>query len=275
MSWIDWAILIGTLAGITMYGLYKSRGEENTENFLSGNHQLRWWTIGLSIMATQASAVTFLSTPGQAYTDGLRFVQFYFGMPIAMVLIAIFVLPIYYKLKVHTAYEYLEDRFDLRMRTLTASLFLVQRGVSAAISIYAPSLIMSAMLGWPLGLTNCFMALFVIVYTMLGGSTAVSKTQELQMTVMLGGLITAFFVILHQLPPEISLPDAFHVAGKLGKTNAVNFDFDLKDRYNFWTGILGATFLFLSYFGTDQSQVGRYLSGKRSTRAASACFSMA
>lgn len=262
MSWIDWAVLVGTLAGITIYGLYKSRGEEDTEHFLTGGHTLRWWTIGLSIMATQASAVTFLSTPGQAYTDGLRFVQFYFGMPIAMVLIAVFVLPIYYKLKVFTAYEYLENRFDLRMRTLTASLFLVQRGIAAAISIYAPSLILSAMLGWPLGLTNCFMAIFVIAYTMLGGSNAVSKTQELQMTIMLGGLITAFFVILNQLPPEVSLPDAFHVAGKLGKTNAVNFDFNLTDRYNFWTGILGATFLFLSYFGTDQSQVGRYLSGK-------------
>lgn len=262
MSWIDWAVLVTTLAAITFYGLYKSRGEENTVNFLTGGHQLRWWTIGLSIMATQASAITFLSTPGQAYTDGLRFVQFYFGMPIAMVLIAVFVLPIYYKLKVFTAYEFLENRFDLRMRTVTASLFLAQRGIAAAITIYAPSLILSAMLGWPLGLTNFFMAIFVIVYTMFGGSAAVSKTQELQMTIMLGGLVVAFFVILNQLPPEISLPDAYHVAGKLGKTNAVNFEFDLKDRYNFWTGILGGTFLFLSYFGTDQSQVGRYLSGK-------------
>jgi solute:Na+ symporter, SSS family len=268
MSWIDWSVLILTLAGITFYGLRKSRSsQDDSENFLIGDRNLKWYTIGLSIMATQASAITFLSTPGQAYTDGLRFIQFYFGMPIAMVILCVFVLPIFYKLKVFTAYEYLENRFDLRMRTMTAILFLTQRGIAAAISIYAPSLILSAMLGWPLGLTNCFMAIFVIIYTILGGSTAVSKTQELQMTIMLGGLVVAFFVILNQLPPDISLPDALHVAGKMGKTNAVSFEFNLKDRYNFWTGILGATFLFLSYFGTDQSQVGRYLSGKTLTES--------
>ncbi len=268
MSWIDWAVLVGTLAAITGYGLWKSRTERETaDHFLSGGHSLRWWTIGLSIMATQASAVTFLSTPGQAYTDGLRFVQFYFGLPVAMVIIAVFVLPIYYRLKVLTAYEYLEGRFDLRMRTLTASLFLMQRGFSAAISIYAPGLILSAMMGWPLWQVNLLMSAFVVFYTMVGGSTAVSKTQELQMTVMLGGLVAAFFIILNQLPPGIGLAESFRVAGSMGKVNAVSFKFDLHDRYNFWTGMLGATFLFLSYFGTDQSQVGRYLSGKTLTES--------
>lgn len=262
MSWIDWSVLIGTLAFITIYGLWKSRGIDDSEDFLMGKRNLKWWTIGLSIMATQASAITFLSTPGQAFTDGLRFVQFYFGLPIAMIFLCVFVLPIFYRLKVHTAYEYLETRFDVRIRTLTALLFLTQRGIAAAISIYAPSIILSAILGWSLGFTNCLMAIFVLIYTMTGGSTAVSKTQELQMGVMLGGLVVAFLVILFKLPPEVSFSDSMHVAGSLGKTQAVNFNFDLKDRYNFWSGILGATFLFLSYFGTDQSQVGRYLSGK-------------
>jgi solute:Na+ symporter, SSS family len=260
---IDWFVLIGTLAGIVFYGTYKTKGHQETaENFLQGDHNLRWWTIGLSIMATQASAITFLSTPGQAYTDGLQFIQFYFGMPIAMLFLVTFVLPIYYKLRVTTAYEYLEQRFDLRMRTLTAMLFLIQRGVAAAISIYAPSLIFCAVFGWNLGITNALMALFVVIYTTSGGSNAVSKTQELQMSIIMGSLVLAFIFVLLKLPSDISISDAWQIANVNGKTQILDWSFDWHDRYNVWSGILGATFLFLSYFGTDQSQVGRYLSGK-------------
>jgi solute:Na+ symporter, SSS family len=259
---IDWMVLVGTLAGIVFYGIRKSKGSKSAENFLQGEHNLRWWTIGLSIMATQASAITFLSTPGQAYTDGLEFIQFYFGMPIAMLFLVTFVLPIYYKLRVTTAYEYLEQRFDLRMRSLTAMLFLIQRGVAAAISIYAPSIIFCAVFGWNLGATNAAMAIFVIIYTSLGGSNAVSKTQELQMSIMMGGLVMAFVFVLLKLPPDISINEAWQVANVNGKTKVLDWSFDWHDRYNVWSGILGATFLFLSYFGTDQSQVGRYLSGK-------------
>ena len=259
---IDWAVLVGMLAFIVLYGVWKSRAVRDAENFLQGQHDLRWWTIGLSIMATQASAITFLSTPGQAFADGMQFVQFYFGMPIAMLFLVTFVLPIYYKLRVTTAYEYLEQRFDLRMRSLTAGLFLVQRGVAAAISIYAPSIILCAVFGWNLAFTNFLMAAFVILYTTTGGSSAVSKTQELQMTIMLGGLVLAFGFVLWKLPTGVSFSDAWQIAGATGKTQVLDWSFDWHDRYNVWSGVLGATFLFLSYFGTDQSQVGRYLSGK-------------
>lgn len=264
MHLFDWAVLIGTLTTIVVYGVWKSRKAHisDPDDFLAGKRDLPWWTIGLSIMATQASAITFLSTPGQAYSEGMQFVQFYFGMPIAMLFLALFVLPIYYKLRVTTAYEYLEKRFDLRMRSLTAGLFLIQRGMAAAISILAPSIILCAVFGWDLLLTNFFMTVFVVIYTTTGGSAAVSRTQELQMTVMLGGLILAFFLIVHELPEGVGVKEAWEIAGATGKTQIVDWSFSWNDRYNFWSGILGATFLFLSYFGTDQSQVGRYLSGK-------------
>lgn len=262
MHTIDWIVLGLALAGVVFYGIWKSRNIGSSENFLAGKRDLPWWTIGLSIMATQASAITFLSTPGQGFFDGMQFVQFYFGMPIAMIFLAVFVLPVYYKLRVTTAYEYLEQRFDLRMRTLTAILFLTQRGVAAAISIYAPSIILCAVFGWNLALTNFLMAVFVVIYTTSGGSAAVSRTQELQMTIMLGGLILAFVLVLNQLPEGIGLGEAWEIAGATGKTQAVDWSFDWHDRYNVWSGVLGATFLFLSYFGADQSQVGRYLSGK-------------
>jgi len=261
---LDWAVLIGTLAFIVLYGVWKSRKAaiSDPDDFLAGKRDLPWWTIGLSIMATQASAITFLSTPGQAYADGMQFVQFYLGMPIAMLFLAFFVLPIYYKLRVTTAYEYLEQRFDLRMRSLTAILFLIQRGMAAGISILAPSIILCAVFGWNLALTNFFMAVFVVIYTTTGGSAAVSRTQELQMTVMLGGLVLAFFLILNELPHGMGVSEAWQIAGATGKTQMLDWTFNWNDRYNVWSGVLGATFLFLSYFGTDQSQVGRYLSGK-------------
>ncbi len=262
MHWFDWLVLVFTLAFVVIYGVYKSRNVGSSENFLAGKRDLPWWTIGLSIMATQASAITFLSTPGQGFSDGLQFVQFYFGMPIAMIFLVLFVLPVYYRLRVTTAYEYLEQRFDRRMRTLTAILFLIQRGVAAAISIYAPSIILCAVFGWNLAFTNFLMAVFVVIYTTSGGSAAVSRTQELQMSIMLGGLIIVFALALYKLPDGIGLSEAWQIAGVTGKTTTIDWSFDWHDRYNVWSGILGATFLFLSYFGTDQSQVGRYLSGK-------------
>lgn len=262
MEILDWIVLCLALSGVVLYGMWKSRNIDSSENFLAGKRDLPWWTIGLSVMATQASAITFLSTPGQGYFDGMQFVQFYFGMPIAMIFLVLFILPVYYRLKVTTAYEYLEQRFDLRMRTLTAGLFLIQRGVAAAISIYAPSIILCAVFGWNLALTNLLMASFVVLYTTSGGSAAVSRTQELQMTIMLSGLVLAFVLVLNQLPEGIGLSEAWQIAGATGKTQAVDWSFDWEDRYNIWSGVLGATFLFLSYFGADQSQVGRYLSGK-------------
>jgi len=263
MQILDWIVLATTLACVVLYGIWKSRkSSTNSDDFLAGKRDLPWWTIGLSIMATQASAITFLSTPGQGFSDGMQFVQFYFGMPIAMLFLAFFVLPIYYRLRVTTAYEYLEQRFDVRMRTLTALLFLIQRGMAAGISILAPSIILCAVFGWNLALTNFFMAVFVVIYTTSGGSAAVSRTQELQMTVMLSGLVLAFFLILNELPQGMGVAEAWQIAGATGKTQVLDWKFDWNDRYNVWSGILGATFLFLSYFGTDQSQVGRYLSGK-------------
>jgi SSS family solute:Na+ symporter len=264
MQILDWIVLVVTLAFVIFYGMWKSRdvSGSSSDNFLAGQRNLPWLTIGLSIMATQASAITFLSTPGQAFADGMQFVQFYFGMPIAMIILAYVVLPIYYKLRVTTAYEYLEQRFDLRMRTFTAILFLVLRGISAAISIYAPGIILSTVFGWNLAFTNFILAAFVIVYTTFGGNAAVSRTQELQMTIMLSGLVIAFFLVLYSLPDGVGLGEAWQIAGATGKTQVIDWSFDLHDRYNVWSGVLGATFLFLSYFGTDQSQVGRYLSGR-------------
>jgi solute:Na+ symporter, SSS family len=267
MSIIDWIILFGTLLFIVGYGVWKTRGSKNIESYLLGDKSMKWWTIGLSIMATQASAITFLSTPGQAYEDGMRFIQFYFGLPLAMVFISITVIPIYYKLKVYTAYEYLETRFDLKTRSLAAFLFLVQRGLAAGITIYAPSIILSSILHWNLTFTNIFIGVLVIIYTVAGGTKAVSQTQKQQMAVMMGGMILAGIFVINYLPKEISFNDALHVAGKMGRLNVVDFSFNLSDRYNFWSGITGGLFLALSYFGTDQSQVARYLSGKSLTES--------
>ncbi|MBN3519403.1 sodium:solute symporter [Algoriphagus lutimaris] len=260
MSLIDWIVLFGTLGTIAAYGVYKTYQQNSLDSYLRGKHSMNWWTIGLSIMATQASAITFLSTPGQAYEDGMRFIQFYFGLPLAMIIISVSFIPIYYKLKVYTAYEYLENRFDLKTRTLAALLFIIQRGLAAGITIYAPAIILSTLLGWNLTWTNILIGTLVIVYTVSGGTEAVSITQKQQMAVMMGGMILAGIIVIQMLP--ISFQEAMHVAGKMDRLNMVNFEFDLADRYNVWSGMTAAVFLFLSYFGTDQSQVQRYLSGQ-------------
>lgn len=262
MSTIDWLVMTGTLAAIVLYGVVKTRSVDNVKSYLLGDRDLKWWTIGLSVMATQASAITFLSTPGQAYDSGLGFAQFYFGLPLAMVILCAFVLPIYYRLKVYTAYEYLEGRFDLRVRTLTAMLFLIQRGLAAGITIYAPAIILSSILGWSLNLTILLIGIVVIFYTVMGGTKAVSVTQKQQMIIILCGMFAAGVVVVMRLPAEIGFNDALNIAGNLGKLEVIDFEFDLNDRYNIWSAMLGGTFLFLSYFGTDQSQVQRYLSGK-------------
>ena len=262
MSTIDWIVLLGTLAFIVIYGVWKTRGSKNLQSYLKGDNDAKWWGIGVSIMATQASAITFLSTPGQAYTDGMQFLQFYFGLPIAMIILSVTFIPIFYKLKVFTAYEFLESRFDLKTRSLAAILFLVQRGLAAGITIYAPAIILSTLLGWNLTITNVFIGLLVIVYTVSGGTKAVTQTQKQQMAVMMGGMILAGIMVISMLPEDIGFTDALHVAGKMDKLEVVSFDFDFNDRYNFWSGITAALFLFMSYFGTDQSQVQRYLTGK-------------
>ncbi|MTB51435.1 sodium:solute symporter [Lewinella sp. W8] len=267
MSTIDWLVMTGTLAAIVGFGVWKTRSVDNVKSYLLGDRDLKWWTIGLSVMATQASAITFLSTPGQAYDDGLGFAQFYFGLPIAMVILCVFVLPIYYRLQVYTAYEYLEGRFDVRVRTLTALLFLIQRGLAAGITIYAPAIILSTILGWSLSLTILVIGVVVIFYTVVGGTKAVSVTQKQQMIVILLGMLAAGVVVVMRLPSDVGLADAMGVAGKLGKLEVVDLNFDLNDRYNLWSALLGGTFLFLSYFGTDQSQVQRYLSGKSLTES--------
>lgn len=260
MSTIDWVVLYGTLALIAIYGVYKTYGPKSLDSYLRGKNSMNWWSIGLSIMATQASAITFLSTPGQAYEDGMRFIQFYFGLPLAMIIISVVFIPIYYKLKVYTAYEFLENRFDLKTRTLAALLFIIQRGLAAGITIYAPAIILSTLLGWNLTFTNVLIGSVVIVYTVSGGTEAVSITQKQQMAVMMGGMILAGIIVIQMLP--ISFQEAMHVAGKMDKLNMINFEFDIADRYNVWSGMTAAVFLFLSYFGTDQSQVQRYLSGQ-------------
>lgn len=262
MSPIDWLVMTGTLAAIVIYGVIKTRSVDNVKSYLLGDRDLKWWTIGLSVMATQASAITFLSTPGQAYNSGMGFAQFYFGLPIAMVILCVFVLPIYYRLQVYTAYEYLEGRFDIRVRTLTALLFLLQRGLAAGITIYAPAIILSSILGWSLGWTILIIGVVVIFYTVMGGTKAVSVTQKQQMIVILLGMVAAGVVVVMKLPAGVGLTEAVDVAGSLGKLEIIDFKFDLNDRYNIWSAMLGGTFLFLSYFGTDQSQVQRYLSGK-------------
>lgn len=261
MSWIDYAVLISTLLAIALYGHWRTRRDHDLGHYLKGDETIRWGTIGLSVMATQASAITFLSTPGQAYESGMGFVQNYFGLPFAIILICAVFIPIYHRLKVVTAYEYLGQRFDKKTRLLGAFLFLVQRGLAAGITLYAPSIIVSTILGWNLQATILLVGIFVVIYTAAGGTKAVSITQRWQMAVIWIGMLTAFGMILHRLPANISFFDATTIAGKMGKLNAVDFTFDLTQRYNFWSGLLGGFFLSLSYFGTDQSQVQRYLAG--------------
>ena len=262
MSTLDWIVLIAFLAFVVIYGIWKTRGKKDIKDYLLANRSTPWYTVTLSIMATQASAITFLSTPGQAYVDGMRFVQFYLGLPIAMIILSITAVPIFHRLNVYTAYEYLEQRFDLKNRTLGSILFLIQRGLAAGFTIFAPALIISVLLGWNIELTIIIIGLLVVLYTASGGTDAVNKTHLLQMIIITFGMFSAFFMILHSLPSDISFLDATRVAGKMGRLNAITFDFDWKDRYSFWSGLIGGTFLALSYFGTDQSQVQRYLSGK-------------
>lgn len=262
MSSLDWTILAGTLLLIVSYGVWKTRGSKNINQYLLGNKEAKWWTIGLSVMATQASAITFLSTPGQAYADGMGFVQFYFGLPIAMVIVCVVFIPIYFKLKVYTAYEFLEGRFDLKTRSLAAFLFLIQRGLGAGITIYAPAIILSSIMGWNLNITNLIIGLLVITYTVSGGTRAVSVTHKYQMMVIFGGLFITFFLLISYLPEGMSFVDSLKVAGATGRLDTVDFSFDWNNRYTIWSGITGGLFLQLAYFGTDQSQVQRYLSGR-------------
>ncbi|MCB9639165.1 MAG: sodium:solute symporter [Myxococcales bacterium] len=267
MTSLDWIVLIATIAFIVIYGWWKTRGHQDINTYLRGGNELKWPTIGLSIMATQASAITFLSTPGQAYEDGMRFIQMYLGLPLAMIVIAAFIVPIYYKLNVFTAYEYLELRFDVKMRFLGAFLFLIQRGLAAGITIYAPSIILASVMGWSLQITNVVIGTIVILYTVSGGTKAVSQTQKQQMVVIMTGMFIAAFLILYRLPSNVSVSDATSLAGALGRMNVIDFGFGFKDRYNFWSGIIGGFFLAMSYFGTDQSQVQRYLSGRSITES--------
>ena len=270
MSFPDWVVLIVTLIGIILYGLYKSRSEKNLESYFLQNRSSRWYMILLGIMGTQASAVTFLSAPGQAYTDGMRFVQYYFGLPLAMVVLCFTFVPVFYKLKLFTAYEFLEKRFDGKTRTFTSMLFLIQRGLSTGISISAPSIILSSLLGWDILWTNILMGGLLIIYTVTGGAKAVAYTQQLQFVIIFGGMLLAGYMVVHLLPDNVGLSDALHISGKAGKLNVITSGVDEKgfnwnDRYNMLSGIIGGFFLALSYFGTDQSQVGRYLTAK-STR---------
>ncbi|WP_179376856.1 sodium:solute symporter [Winogradskyella wichelsiae] len=262
LDWIDWTVLIATLATIVGYGTWKTRGRKNAQDYIKGGNTSQWWTIGLSVMATQASAITFLSTTGQAFSDGMGFVQFYFGLPIAMVIICLVFIPLYHRLKVYTAYEFLENRFDLKTRSLTAILFLIQRGLAAGITIFAPAIILSVVLGWNIVTLNIIIGVLVIIYTVSGGTKAVTVTQKQQMFVIFGGMIAALFIIVNLIPEEVSFKDAIDIAGASGKMEILDFSFDLENRYTVWTGLIGGTFLMLSYFGTDQSQVQRYLSGK-------------
>ncbi len=262
MESLDWIVLIGTLLTIVVYGSWKTRGSKNVHDFIQGGNEAKWWTIGLSVMATQASAITFLSTPGQAFNDGMGFVQFYFGVPFAMIIICMVFIPLYHRLKVYTAYEFLENRFDLKTRSLTAMLFLIQRGLAAGITIYAPAIILSAVLGWNLNILNIMIGLLVIVYTVSGGTKAVSMTQKHQMAIIFTGMFIAFFLIISYLPENITFTKALDIAGASGKMNILDFSTDFSNRYTVWSGLIGGTFLALSYFGTDQSQVQRYLSGK-------------
>lgn len=262
MEHLDWIVLSVTLLFIVVYGAFKTKGSANVKDYILDNNETPWFTVGISVMATQASAITFLSTPGQAYHDGMGFVQFYFGLPLAMIVIAYTFVPIYHRLKVYTAYEYLEQRFDLKTRSLAAILFLIQRGLGTGITIYAPSIILSALLGWNLTMLNIIIGVLVIIYTVTGGTKAVNVTQKQQMFVIMSGMFITFFVILSYLPEDLTFFNALYVAGANGKMEILDFSYNPETRYTFWSGITGGFFLMLSYFGTDQSQVGRYLSGK-------------
>ena len=262
MSSIDWFILISTISFIVGYGVYKTRKFNTIKDHLKGGGSANWLTVGLSVMATQASAITFLSTPGQAFDEGMGFVQFYFGLPLAIIVVCLVFIPIYHKLKVYTAYEYLEQRFDRKTRTLASILFLIQRGLGAGITIFAPAIILSTILGWDLKILIFTIGLLVIIYTVSGGTKAVSITQKQQMFVIMSGMIIAFFLILNSFPENVNFNNALKLAGLGGKMEIVDFSFDIEKKYTFWSGITGGFFLALSYFGTDQSQVQRYLSGK-------------
>jgi SSS family transporter len=272
MSGIDWIVLIITLLGIIAYGLHKSRTTKNLEGYFLSNRSMPWYLVLLSIMGTQASAITFLSAPGQAYTDGMRFVQYYFGLPLAMVVLCITFVPLFARLKVFTAYEFLEKRFDLKTRVFTSFLFLLQRGLSTGISIYAPSIILSSLLGWDIFLTNILMGGLLIIYTVSGGAKAVAYTQQLQLAIIFVGMFLAGYMIVHLLPSGLTFTDALNVSGASGKLNVITSgvkegSFDWNDKYNIWSGVIGGFFLALSYFGTDQSQVGRYLTAKNTTES--------
>ena len=267
MSSIDWIILIATLCSIIVYGIYKSRTTKNLEGYFLSNRSLPWGLVLLSIMGTQASAITFLTGPGQAYSDGMRFVQYYLGLPLAMIVISIFFVPVYSRLKVFTAYEFLEQRFDLKTRTLTSALFLISRGLSTGVSIYAPSLVLSSIMGWNIYYTNLVMGGLLIIYTMSGGAKAVAHTQKLQMIIVFISLFLVGYMAVNMLPEGIGFKEALAEAGKMGKMNIITsgqttHGFDWKDKYNIWSGLIGGFFLALSYFGTDHSQVGRYLTAK-------------
>src|ERR1043165_6985217 len=273
MSRIDWIILIVTLSGIILYGIYKGTVTKNLEGYFLSNRSLPWYLVLLSIMGTQASAITFLSAPGQAYTDGMRFVQYYFGLPLAMVVICMFFVPIFSKLKVYTAYEFLENRFNGKTRSLTSFLFLLQRGVSTGISVFAPSIILSSLLGWNIYWTNLFMGGLLIIYTLSGGAKAVAYTQQLQLAIIFAGMFLAAYMVVHMLPEGVGFIDSLKVSGKLGRLNMITTGFekgngfDWSDKYNIWSGVIGGFFLQLSYFGTDQSQVGRYLTARNNTES--------
>ncbi len=263
----DWLVLAGSLVFIVVYGVWKGRRNRDLDGYILGDRSMRWYTVAFSIMATQASAITFLSTPGQAYVDGMRFVQFYFGLPLAMIVLSVTAVPLYHRLKVYTAYEFLERRFDVKVRSLAAILFLVQRGLACGLTIYAPAVVLSVLLGWNLYVTNVVIGALVIVYTASGGTKAVAHTNFWQMVIMLGGMLVTLIIGISLLPESVSFTEAVHVAGRMGRLNAIDFSFDWNNRYNFWSGLIGGFFLALSYFGTDQSQVGRYLSGQSVTQS--------
>lgn len=262
MSLIDWTVLIGTLGFIVIYGVYRSRGKQGMDDYLIAGQSLPWYHVCFSVMATQASAITFLSAPGQGFADGMRFVQFYFGLPLAMVVLSITFVPIFHRLKVFTAYEFLETRFDARVRMFTVTLFLISRGLSTGLSIYAPSIILATILGWDLTWTNIIMGSVVLIYTVSGGTKAISHTHVQQMLIVTVAMFVAGYMVVHLLPAEVGFVDALKIAGKAGRLNTIDFHFDPNSRYNIWSGLIGGFFLQLSYFGTDQSQVGRYLTGE-------------
>ena len=262
MSILDAVVFVGSLVMILLYGMWKGRGQSDTDAYLRANRSLPWWTVLLSVMATQASAITFLSAPGQAYTDGMRFVQYYFGLPIAMVVISAVFIPIFRRQNVYTAYEYLEHRFDRRTRITTSILFLVSRGLSTGISIYAPSIIVSTILGWNIYLTNILVGGLLMLYTWRGGARAVAHTQTVMFAIIMTSMAVSVYFLIGHLPTNIGFLDAVMLAGKSGTLNVITTDVDLNDKYNLFSGIVGGFFLALSYFGTDQSQVGRFITGK-------------